>query len=147
MPTNEPIPGQDIQDMLNTYWNASNVVKPVLTEVTGDDQPIRIDLNRGDHVIIRVDSPALEERPIGNWTYANRLTKVLLEVVTKEDRQRLYNLMREIRRICHARIHSLVNYQRIRFDSFNELTNEQQNIWEGRIILTIENNAIVMETT
>ena len=50
-------------------------------------------------------------------------------------------------KICHARMHSLTNFQRIRFVSFEELTQEQVNIWTGTISVQLENNGILLETT
>ena len=54
--------------------------------------------------------------------------------------------MRELRRICHARIHSLTNFQRLRFVNFQELTQEQANVWAGTINITLENSAVLLET-
>ena len=98
MPT-EPIAVDAIMTDLNAQWNASNVAKPALTTVNGANQPFRFDLNVGDHLIGRAGSPAMEEDPIGNWKYGNRTYAVELELYTKTSRQRLYDLMREIRRL------------------------------------------------
>ena len=54
--------------------------------------------------------------------------------------------MREVRRICHARIHSLTNFQRIQFMDFNEQTNAQANIWAGTVSVQLVNSAITLET-
>ena len=54
--------------------------------------------------------------------------------------------MQEIRRICHARKHSLTNFQRQQFISFNEETSEQVNIWTGTIEIALENTAVLLET-
>ena len=87
-------------------WNTSNVVKPAFIEVNGTNEPFRFDLNVGDQVIGRAGSPALEEPPIGNWKYGNRTYNIELTLYTNGNRQRLYDLMGEIRRICHAQRHS-----------------------------------------
>ena len=52
----------------------------------------------------------------------------------------------EIRRICHARIHSLTNFQRIRFVNFNESTDTQVNLWTGIIQIELVNNSVSLET-
>ena len=91
--------------------------------------------------------PAQEETPIGNWKYCNRLYIIELEIQTNANRQRLYDLVKEVRRICHARMHNLTNFQRIRFMSFSESTQEEVNIWKGSITIQLENNAILLETT
>ena len=145
MPT-EPVPIDAIMSDINTQWNASNVVKPTLVTVNGANQPFRFDLNLGDHLIGRTGSPAMDETPIGNWKYGNRTYNVEIELYTLNERQRLYDLMREIRRICHDRKHSLTNFQRQQFTGFSEETGEQANIWTGTIDILLENNAVLLET-
>ena len=145
MPT-EPIPIDAVMTDLNSQWNASNVTKPSLVTVNGASQPFRFDLNVGDHLIGRTGSPAMDETPIGNHKYGNRTYSIELEVYTLSGRQRLYDLMRELRRICHARKHSLTNFQRQQFANFQELTQEQANVWAGTITINLENNAVLLET-
>ena len=143
---NEPLPVKDLLADFDSQWNASNVTEPEFIEVTGASEPIRFNLNRADHVIGRAGSPALREEPIGNWTYGNRFYTIELEVHTLNSRQRLYNLMQEIRRLCHARASSLTNFQRIQFMNFGELTTEQVNLWSGNITIELQNYAITLET-
>ena len=117
-------------------------------EVTGDtNDPLRYNLNVGDALVGRAGSPAVEETPIGNWKYGNRVYNISLEIHTNNGRQRLYDIAREVRKICHARMHSLTNFQRVRFLSFEELTQEQVNIWMGTISIQLENNCVLLETT
>ena len=144
----EPLPIKDFLDELDAQWNASNVAEPKFIEVTGaTNDPLRFNLNVGDVVFGRAGDPAIEETPIGNWTYGNRVYNIGLEVYTKTSRQRLYDLVKEIRRVCHARMHSLTSFQRIQFEAFTESTQEQVNIWTGAITIKLENNAILLETT
>ena len=149
MPT-EPVPINEFLTDVNTQWTFSNVsgtsAKPAFVEVTGDDEPMRFNLNVNDHFVGRAGSPALEETPIGNWKYGNRTYSLEIEVYTLTSRQRLYDLMREMRRICHARRHSLTNFQRQQFVNFQELTQEQANVWAGTISVNLENNAVLLET-
>ena len=145
MPT-EPVPIDAIMSDINTQWNPSNVAKPTLVTVNGANQPYRFDLNRGDHLIGRTGTPAMDETPIGNWKYGNRTYNVEIELYTLNERQRLYDLMREVRRICHARKGSLTNFQRQQFTGFSEETSEQANIWTGTIEILLENNAVLLET-
>ena len=143
---NEPIPIDDVFTDLNSQWNASNVVKPALIKVNAAGQPIRFDLNSGDHIIGRTGTPAMDETPIGNRKYGNRVYNIEIELFTLTSRQRLFNLMQEIRRICHARMHSLTNFQRQQFVGFNEETGEQVNVWTGTVEIVLENNAVLLET-
>ena len=144
----EPLPIKDFLDEIDAQWNASNVAEPKFIEVTGaTNDPLRFNLNVGDVVFGRAGDPALEETPIGNWTYGNRVYNLNIEIYTNTSRQRLYDLVKEIRRICHARMHSLTSFQRIQFGAFTESTQEQVNIWTGTITIKLENNAILLETT
>ena len=146
----EPVAVNEFLVDIEDQWTYSNVsgtsAKPAFVEVTGDDEPMRFNLNVNDHFVGRAGSPALEETPIGNWKYGNRTYSLEIEVYTLTSRQRLYDLMREMRRICHARKHSLTNFQRQQFVNFQELTQEQANVWAGTVNITLENNAILLET-
>ena len=146
----EPVAVNEFLVDIEDQWTYSNVsgtsAKPAFVEVTGDSEPMRFNLNVNDHFVGRAGSPALEETPIGNWKYGNRMYSLEIEVFTLTSRQRLYDLMREMRRICHARKHSLTNFQRQQFVSFQELTQEQANVWAGTININLENNAVLLET-
>ena len=149
MPT-EPVPINEFIAELEDQWTYSNVsgtsAKPAFVEVTGASEPMRFNLNVNDQLIGRAGSPAIEETPIGNWKYGNRTYNLDVDIYTLTNRQRLYDLVREVRRICHARMHSLTNFQRQRFVNFQELTQEQANVWAGTVTITLENNAILLET-
>ena len=140
----EPLPADDLLSQFNSQWNTSNVAKPNLVVVTGNGEPLRFDLNAGDAVVARAGT--FTETPIGNWKYGNRSYTVNLEIWTLRERQRLYNIMQEIRRICHARMHSLTNFQRIQFMSFDEMTTDTVNVWTGNSQISLENSAVLLET-
>ena len=142
----EPLPINVLLTDLEAQWNSANVVEPQFIEVTGNNEPIRFDLNRGDHVIGRAGSPAFGEEPIGNWKYGNRTYSVELELYTRSGRQRLYDLMAEVRRLCHNRMHSLTGFQRQEFQGFEEETQEHANVWMGTINIELVNNAVLLET-
>ena len=144
----EPLPVKEFLDELDAQWDASNVVEPRFIEVTGNtSDPLRYDLNVKDVVVGKAGTPAVDELPIGNWKYGNRTYNIELEVHTNSQRQRLYDIIREIRKLCHSRMHNLTNFHRIRFVSFNELTQQQVNVWSGIVNIQLENSAILLETT
>lgn len=150
MPT-EPLPVKELLDTLDATWDYNKVSgspnKPGFVEVTGAGEPLRIDLNVNDQIVGRAGNPAVDEQPIGNYKYGNRNYAVELEVYTLNSRQRLYDVMREIRRIVHVKVHSLTNFQRVRFVNFTELTQEQVNLWTGMITIQLENRAVLLELT
>jgi len=155
MPT-EPLPVSDVLDTLEDIWDYTKVTnasaKPGFIEATGtrsngSPDPFRADLNVNDQIIGRAGNPAMDEQPIGNFKYGNRQYMVELEIYTLVDRQRLYNILREIRRICHVKVHSMTSFQRIRFLNFSEQTQQQVNLWVGVIGIQLENRAVLLEIT
>ena len=149
MPT-EPVPVNEFITDLENEWTFSNVSgtskKPGFIEVNGANEPLRYNLNVNDQIIGRAGNPTLQENPIGNFKFGDRIYYVALEIYTNTSRQRLYDLMREVRRICHARIHSLTNFQRIRFVNFNESNDNEVNLWTGTIQIELVNNSVSLET-
>jgi len=143
----EPVAATDIVLELSTNWDTNNVVKPQLIELTGAADAIRVDLNRGDYLIVKTGSPTLEETPLGNWKYVNRVYNVVVDMQTRLSRQRLYDLMREIRRICHVRRHNMTNFQRLQFQNFDETVGEATNVWLGTVQLQTVNENILAETS
>jgi len=150
MPT-EPMAVSDVINELNTHWNVSNITKPYMVELTGAggaiSNQLRIDLNRADALIAKAGSPTFEETPIGNWKYVNRTYNVELEIQTKASRQQLYNLMREVRKICHVRRHSMGNFQRLQFQNFSEQVGEHVNVWIGTVQIQTTNDNVLAETS
>ena len=143
----EPVPVTEILAELNTYWDTDNVAKPVIVERGGTSAATRIDLNRGDYLIAEPGSPTFEEIPIGNWKYINRMYNIEVELQTRNGRQRLYDLMAEIRRICHVRRHNMTKFQRLQFRNFNENVGEQVNVWIGTIDIQVVNENVLAETS
>ena len=81
MPT-EPMPVNEFITDLEAQWDPSKVdsnfsnsaaYKPNFIEVTGENEPLRFNLNAADAVVVRAGNPAVSETPIGNWTYGNRI--------------------------------------------------------------------------
>ena len=142
----EPIPVPHAITELNTQWNSSNVAEPTFIEMMGATDPARYNLNTADHIIGRPGNPALVETPIGNWNYVRRQYNIELELLTRQSRQRLYDIMAEIRRICHSRRHSFTSFQRIQFLQFTEAVGENTNVWTGTIDIQFVNEDILAET-
>lgn len=147
----EPLAPKDILGELNTQWSSSNVATPSFIEATGtgldsDRDQLRYDLNKGDVVISRPAIPSFQEEPIGNWLYGNKIYNVEIEMSTRLGRQRLYDLMAEIRRICHKQRHAMTQFQRLQFIDFSEDIQEQVNLWTGRCNVQMVNQMVLLET-
>ena len=146
----EPIPSATVKSMLDGNWNeySGQIPKPTLIDVNEGEIAIRFDLNRLQScIIIRIDISGETETLRGSgWNYLDRVQVVELMLYTKISRQRLYDILQEIRRVCHNQMHELTSYQVVRYRGFTELTNEQQNVWQGRVTLSLENNRLVTDT-
>lgn len=143
----EPLPHEEFLDLVNTNWNGSNVAEPRHFDVN-DNTEFRVNVrSQGDIIVYAPDTPALEETPIGNWTYVSHVHRVICQLVTTNSRQRLWDLARELRRICHTQRHTMTNFQRIQFLRFDELITDHANVWEGRVMIRLENNGILANTT
>ena len=163
--TSEYLPSEEIIKLLNTTWtnNTDGVPdKPTLIEAAGTGvdnaaDPVRFDLNMADVIIARPGSPAFEEQPIGNWIYGNRNWNVELEIYAQtrsvdgnsvHGKQQLYNMMREIRRMCNANriMPATSKFQRLQFMNFTVETQQAVNVWYGTINLQLVNMAVPLET-
>ena len=143
-----PVPVSLLKTEVSGQWNASNVAAPTFIEVNVSAQSLRYDLNVKDALLFRAGTPSITEEPVGNrWEFVNRVYNVELELSTQVSRQRLYNMAQEVRRICYARRHSMTNFQRIQFEGFNELAQEQANIWVGTISIQLVNSAVQASTS
>ena len=138
---NLPVPVSLLKTEISGQWSASNVAAPTFIEVNVSAQSLRYDLNVKDALLFRAGSPTIAEEPIGNWQFVNRVYNVELELSTQVSRQRLYNMVQEIRRICYSRRHSMSDFQRLQFEGFNEVTQNQANIWVGTVSIQLVNNA------
>ena len=147
----EPLASKDVLTELNSQWNSSNVTTPSFIEATGtgldsDRDQLRYDLNKGDVIISRPAIPTFQEEPVVNWKYGNKVYNVEVELNTRQGRQRLYDLMAEVRRICHARRHSMTQFQRLQFVDFSEDIQENVNLWTGRCNIQMVNQMVLLET-
>ena len=149
----EPLAPKELLGELNSEWAAANVnnTTPSFIEATGtgldsNRDQLRFDLNKGDVVITRPAIPSFQEEPIGNWLYGNKIYNVENEMNTRQGRQRLYDLMAEIRRICHKQRHAMTQFQRLQFIDFSEDIQENVNLWTGRCNVQMVNQMVLLET-
>ena len=144
----EPIPPEIIHTMLDAQWQTytGSIPEPTWVVVNSGTQAPRVDLVPGDAVVIRLGIPGETETLRDFWAYLDRTNLVELELHTQVSRQRLYDLKQEIRRIIHSQMHSLTDYQVVRYRDFQEITQEQLNVWQGRITISLENNRLSTET-
>lgn len=126
----EFIPGKTLADFLDDNWKEGNVVKPNIIEINAPpDSFIRADLRTGDVLMVKTDVSGRAESWRGNWAFKDIADTLSIELQTKDSRQRLYDLVAEVKRICEAGMHNIDDYQAVRFLSFAEANAEEYNIW------------------
>ena len=89
--TNESDPLEVMKNLLEDNWVVfEDIPKPANILVANDpNDPIsRVNLNKGDYVIIRAEAQETI-RGRGNYHYYDRIYQVSIEFATKESRQRL----------------------------------------------------------
>ena len=121
-----------------TIWNtriknnSSNLSQKIGSSIDVDKRLYKEDINCSiAHVEMLFKQKIISFRTKNKIIYG--LSKIEKEISNKkflfskkyEDihmniEKRLFDLIGEVRRICHARRHSLTNFQRIQFLSFNE---------------------------
>lgn len=139
------IPYNTVQDLLIKDWNEDNIPMPKIFVTNAGIEAPRQELNDVDIVNVISGIPSEVETPIGTWVYAHRQWKITLDLATRINRERLWGMKDEIRRICHKNTHSIEGYQRIQYMQFSELTDEQFNVWQGKIDIELVSNAVFRE--
>ena len=125
---NEPLPANNVMTILEKYWGIDSLKYGITTREYGDasypygqytippapiflvvndpedtDLAQRFDYNIGDLVLLRAGMAGYTEEYLGyNLSYKRVRAPVRMEIGTKSSRQRLYNLLREIRRVCYT---------------------------------------------
>tara|TARA_R110002110_G_scaffold141504_1_gene329367 strand:+ start:50 stop:496 length:447 start_codon:yes stop_codon:yes gene_type:complete len=148
MPVTAVTPMEDTIDLLVAQWNNSNVATPN-DFVKHNTLVVKrlVNLRNGSAIIGRPSTTSHEVQPIGNWVYGNNTYDIELEVKTATSRQRLWDLIWEIKRICFNKKHSLTYFQRIQFMNFNEQVDEELSMWTGFVRIQLINQAVKLDTT
>ena len=153
--TPEPIPGLIIKTMLDTEWDDSlqeKIPKPHIVEV-GD--VLRVDAKLGatpkDWVEVKMSDSGEREMWRGEWQYSDIVAEVQCKIVTAVSRQRLYDLMQQVRRIIRVNKHNRgyigTTFQAIRYTRFTENVTGKINNWEGVCFLEIQAAGVAQETS
>jgi predicted phosphohydrolase len=143
---NEPL--ESMRDLLVDNWvNYEEVQIPSIIIANDPDEAIsRVNLNESDYIIISAGSGE-SIRMRGNWSYYDKTFELVLNILTKESRQRLRNIYKVIRSICFINKWNFPNWQLVRLIRYREYTNTDINIWRSEILVNLENNAILAETS
>jgi len=131
-PGAEPVPAEIIRDLVRTAWiEADRLPQPeihIMDDVTMPGEQMHLD--RADFVVL--GEVRMDERQHGHsYTFKDFDVTVPIEVHTKKSRQRLYDLMAEVRRIIYTYQRAVRPYQQMYYDTFQEVSEGLHNYWKG----------------
>jgi hypothetical protein len=137
-----PIPVRFIRDFLSYYWRDWGGLLPLPLFMAADDymgETWRFDEKKSDVVIIRQNRT--QDRRIGDdLEYKTSETVINIELFTYNSRQKLYNMMSEVRRILFfGRKRAVIgdtiyipnDWHLMEYQGFVENSQAQYNNWQG----------------
>ena len=136
------VPSNSVLEFLQEEWNSRYVQKPHIVSHNDGITAFRQNLNNYDLINVINGTPAQQLKPIGNWTYGNLIWRLQLDLYTTQGRDRLWQLQHEIMNISFRRLHDIPNFQRIAYEKFTEVHDQQANMWHGKIDLELVSNAV-----
>lgn len=145
--TDESDPLDEMKTLITDHWKGYREVEMPAVIVANDasDVRLRADMRVSDIIIVKMDGvEKLTQRY--NFTYYDRAFPIIIEIQTKESRQRLRNLGKVVRMIINDNIHSFPSYQLIRYKSYTESVEENLNVWRCIFRLQLESNAVCTES-
>ena len=152
--TGESLPSNILYSLLDDNWNASYVTKPTIY-IREEVERQRLDLSGTtsagiDILVVSLDPVGISDRQRGNWTYKDTKANVMVEIYTgfgdddfAAGQARLYNLMREIRRIVYANIHNVGPYHLLRYVGFTPKMETSFGFWEGFCRISFEAEGVL----
>lgn len=138
------IPERFIRDYLSANWNIWSGVLPLPTFIAANDQmgdSWRFDEKKSDVVVVR-QTRTQDKRMSDDLEYKTSDATMSIELYTYTNRQRLYNMMSEVRRIMlygrkRASIGEINYIPRVwyllEYQNFTENTQITYNNWQGII--------------
>lgn len=131
-PGAEPVPPEIVRDLIRFAWvEAGRLPQPeihIMNDITMNSEQMHLDYS--DYIV--VEEIRVDERQRGyNYEYKDFDVTVPIRIHTKNSRQRLYDLMAEVRRIIYTYQRVIRPYQQIYYDSFQETSVGQHLYWQG----------------
>lgn len=128
----EPVPPEIVREMIRHAWVvAARLPKPeihIMNDITMNSEQFHLD--RSDYIII--EEIRVDERQRGfDYLYKDIDVTVPIRIHTKNSRQRLYDLMAEVRRIIYTYQRAIRPYQQLYYDNFQEQSVGQHLYWQG----------------
>jgi len=144
---NEPVPAEIMRDLISWAWvQAGTLPRPefrIKDDVQQDAEQMW--LGRADWVVI--GETRVDERQHGfTYEFKDIDITVPIEIHTKNSRQRLYNVMAEVRRIIYTYQRVLRPYQQLYWDSFQEQSEGLHKYWRGTCTVRLTSRIVPVVT-
>lgn len=139
-PGAEPVPPEIVRDLLRYAWiEVSRLPQPEIhikddTTIPGE----QMHLDRTDFIVIG-ETGVVERQHGHTYEFKDADVTVPVEIHTKHSRQRLYDLMAEVRRIIYTYQRAIRPYQQLYYDRFDERSEGQHNYWQGVCTVRLTN--------
>ncbi len=127
----EPVPPEIIRDLIKDKWKTDlQHPRPEVHVMNDTEYPGQGNLRISDWVI--VDMSSMDESQRGfTYQFKDIEIPIAIEIHTVVSRQRLYDVMAEVRRIIYANHVATRPYQMIYWDSFSEDSEGMHRYWKG----------------
>jgi hypothetical protein len=140
---NEPVPDEVVRDLLIDQWVETEVAPRPAVYVKGEWK--QKDLGRNDVLVTSVLDFSAEF--VGHrHEHLNIEVPVAIEIHTKDSRQRMWNLMAEVRRIVLKWILALRPYQSLYWDGFKVEYEGLYGYFTGTVLIRLTADALPWAT-
>lgn len=128
---NEPVPAEIMRDLLDQEWAVHDTLRPRPAFYVKDDKgdPGQVDLARSDVIVVTVEEVAEQQRGY-KYEFKDVEVPLVLEIYSRQDRQRVYNLVAECRRIVYRWQRAMNPYQQMYWDRFVDESEGRLRNWK-----------------
>lgn len=145
---NEPDPLNKVKTILDANWLTydNNALPKPTTYIWNEPTRPDFDLQSGDVLLISYDAGQHTERHRYHMDFRDIMINIKIDINTAISRQRMLNLMGEIRRIVnlYRKSNSTTGYHRWRHKGWQEAEEGNMNVWVGRVLCSFESNGIAL---
>ena len=122
-----------LKSMFTSDWNRSNTTqrKPVIDDITNIEpgRGKRLDLRRQDAILF-YETAHNEEQPELLYDFVNTRINVTVDIRTTMNRDQLYKMENEVRRIVHAnRRGNGIDFDRLIYKTRTDLSDRTKKLW------------------
>ena len=146
-PGYEPVPDEIIRELIDWAWISGGTLPRPKIRIKDDVQvdSSQMWLKSGDYVVI--GEVQIDERQHGHsYEFKDMDVSVPIEIHTMHSRQRLYNMMSELRRIIYTYQRVIRPYQQIYWDRFQEQSEGLNRYWRGTCSVRLTSRLVPVVT-